>query len=72
MMFVKNIESGPVPRLRRSVFDVIPQVEMRDDGASARGGNQRWITYVHSVNISHKDSDGVTQRKKNKLKKLFS
>ena len=46
MVFVKHTTYVPVPRLKKSVFDIIPQVEIADASLLTRSNNLRWVTFL--------------------------
>ena len=46
MMFVKHTISVPVPRLRKSAFDIIPQVEKADASLLYGIHNMRWVRFL--------------------------
>jgi hypothetical protein len=60
-------------RMRRSVFDIIPIVERGEVKDVAGRKHLRWRTFADAINGSLRDEvDGITKRKKEKLKQLFN
>ena len=49
-MFAKHTTSVPVPRLRKPVFDIIPQVETSDASLLYGRIDLRWVTFSSRKN----------------------
>lgn len=68
MMLVMPTNSGPARRLRRSVFDVIPEVEM--ETPVERRKVQRWRSYEPGNKSQNRDEERDARR--DILKRLFN